>query len=321
MKRNTMAIVGALLCCSCYQDIDLEKYRGEETAVLNCIANSDTIVMADISRTWFFTDKRPSEDITGLDVEIYVNGGFKGLMQYDGDKYLSETMLRHGDTITVKTIVDGKELSATDLMPPKTEIEGIGITYKQVSSGSNNMFVTPDGEIITSDTNDEFTYHIRFKNIPGEKRYYFLNIDVADQRNIPGMFDYSYDPVFQLTSERINKSLTNMKIEGQQGLPFSNEGITGSEYSITIRETINPLSDIIFENWGERTVTLYSISEAYYRYVISLLANDSDHSLQGGLADFGISEPVKIYSNITGGTGILGCITSTSQYVDLSEHK
>jgi len=320
--RNIIAasIMTVLVCGSCYQDIDMEKYRGEEYTVLNCIANSDTVVMADVSRSWFFTDNRQPEDVTGLDIELYVNGERKGTMEYDGALYRSDVRPQPGDMLTVKTVVDGKELSAADRMPAKTAIEGVDISYRSVPNGGGNAAFTPSGGIITYDTDDEYTYRIRLKNNEGEKRYYFVSIAVTDGRQSLGTLDYSLDPVFQLTSERINKTLTNIKIEGQLGLPFSNEGISGDEFSVTVKETISPMS-YYGDEWGGRVVSLYSISEAYYRYVISLLANDSESSWQGSLADIGVAEPVKIFSNVTGGIGIMGCLHRDARQIDLREHK
>lgn len=319
-KIIAASMITVLACSSCYQDIDMEKYRGEEYAVLNCIANSDTVVMADVSRSWFFTDSRPAGDITGLDVELYVNGEMKGLMEYDGGLYRSDVRPRQGDMLMIKTVVDGKELSASDRMPAKTTVEDVDISYRSVLNGGSNVTFTPDGGMTTSDTDDEFTYRIRLKNNPGEKRYYFINISVTDGRQSLGTLDYSFDPVFQLTSERINKTLTNLKIEGQNGLPFSNEGIGGDEFTVTVKETVSPLL-YYGDDWGGRKVSLYSISEAYYRYVISLLANDSDSSWQGGFTDVGVAEPVKIFSNITGGIGIMGCLHRDACQVDLKGYR
>ena len=58
MKNQTIVIsaMAIMSLTSCYNDIDMEKYRGEQQVVLNCIANSDTTIMADVSSTWFFTE-------------------------------------------------------------------------------------------------------------------------------------------------------------------------------------------------------------------------------------------------------------------------
>lgn len=318
-KIITAAIATVLTCGSCYQDIDMEKQRGEEYTVLNCIANSDTVVMADVSRSWFFTDSRPAEDIEGLTMELWVNGQMRGLMEYDGEVYRSDVKPRQGDELTIRTEVDGKELSASDRMPAKTVIENVRVTYRSVSSSSGASYNPTTG--IETCNDDEFTYHISIKNVPQKKRYYFVSIAVTDsRRNTLGTLDYSLDPVFQLTSERINKTLTNIKIEGQQGLPFTNEGISGEEFTVTVKETISPMN-YYGDTWSGRTVSLYSISESYYRYIISLLSNDSEYSWQGGLTDIGVAEPVRIFSNITGGIGIMGCLHRDIKALDLAESK
>ena len=285
---------------SCYSDIDMEKYRGEQQVVLNCIANSDTTIMADVSSTWFFTEGYPSEDIEGLDIDISINGTHKGKMTYDGDKYQSSIRPKAGERIAISTTIEGKTISAEDVMPEKTTISNIDITHKH-----------------TNGMEEVFTYEIHFNNDASACKYYFAKIGAVDYINQVGTLDYSADPAFRLTSESINKTFASLKLEGQNGMPFSNEAMQDGDCCIRITEK----GDYTYYNMGDnarlRNVTLYSISEAYYKYLISVLSNDSESSWQGGLTDIGLSEPVRIFSNIKGGCGIFGCLHSDKKTVEL----
>ena len=300
----TLAILVLLLLCSCYQDLELDNETTPYT-VINCIANTDADILADVSKSWFYTESNPSEHISGLPIEVYVNGLFMGMMNDRNGIYKSNFHPHSGDSICIKTVIEGKEVSANGRMPEKPEITKVEVTHVEVP-GIGSGYYDPEYEFV-SDTDHQFTYHITFKN-PKEKRYYFLEIKVIGNKSSLGSMDYSYDPVFRLTSERINQTLSSASISGQFGLPFSNEGIDGGEYTLTVKET-GPVFEYMSGDKCGRVITLYAISEDYYKYVLSLLANDSEASWQGGLADIGLAEPVKIHSNINGGIGIFGCIT------------
>ncbi len=294
-----------MIFVSCYRDIDLEDYRNESIVVMNSIITPDTVVMADISRTWFFTDTEPAQDIKDLQVELYINSHRCAVMLYNGEKYISDIRPQEGDTIRIQTQVDGHTVMAEDIVPILTHIENIQITHQQVPSESPTYEVDSNGNVISYNKDDEFTYRITFQDQPDIQNYYFIRIEETNKGRVPGTFDYSYDLVFQILSEQINGSLTNQKIEGQYGLPFSDKGIDGQKYTLTIKET-GSTSYYKYDTCYRR-FRLYSISEPYYRYLISLQSNDSDQSWQGGMTDIGIAEPVTIYSNIKGGVGILGC--------------
>jgi hypothetical protein len=66
----------------------------------------------------------------------------------------------------------------------------------------------------------------------------------------------------------------------------------------------------------ERVITIFSITESYYEYVIGLMAN-SDITWHGNMTEKGLVQPVKIFSNIQGGTGIFACCTPTKTRVSL----
>ena len=301
MKKQTIIISAMTIMslASCYNDIDMEKYRGEQQVVLNCIANSDTTIMADVSSTWFFTEGYPSEDIKGLDIDITIDGETKGRMTYDGEKYQSSIRPKTGEHIAISTTVDGKTISAEDVMPEETTISHIDITHKH-----------------TNGMEEVFTYEIHFNNDASACRYYFAKIGAVDYISQVGTLDYSADPAFRLTSERINKTFASLKLEGQNGMPFTNEAMQKGDCCIRITEK-GDYTYYMGENARLRNVTLYSISEAYYKYIISVLSNDSESSWQGGLTDIGLSEPVRIFSNIKGGCGIFGCLHSDKKTVEL----
>lgn len=315
-------IIIVFTCCmllSCYKDIDLSSYQGEDQTVLNCLANTDTTVMCDISTTWLYTKHKPSESIPDMAVELLATGQQVGIMKYQDGKYRSNYHPKQRDVLVIKASIDGEIVSALDSVPQKAHITDISVSHNRVI-GTGDMSIDPYGNITQNDYNDEFTYSITFKTAAQGENYYFLSVDGADFQQILGMLDFSYEPLFQLTSENINQTLSSLKIEGQFGLPFSFNGNSGQEYTLTIKETGAPYFYSDDEDCN-RKIILYSISESYYKYVMTLMANDAASSWQGGLTEIGLTEPISIYSNIIGGIGIFGCVTSDKKYITLRNNK
>ena len=318
MKKIILLFFCTIMLSACYKNIDLSEYQEVPVVVLNCLANSDTTLLADISTTWPYTDSKRTDDIMGLAVEMTVNGESKGLMTYRDGMYRSDVHPQPGDHIMFKTMVEGVELSASDVMPERPEIVKTEVTHRRVAS-SGSIMTDPSGKITKSNYDDEFTYHITIKNDPSVRRYYFLRFKEADYRQIMGDINYSYDPVFQATLDQINQNLDNLNIVSHYGLPFTNEGMADSEYTLTVKETGPPFDYNGNSLAGsDRIITLYAISEAYYKYMTTMMANDPDATWQGKMTELGLAEPTKVYSNIKGGTGIFGCLVPVSTQVTLS---
>ena len=321
MKNTVSILFGTLMLSACYSDIDLSEYQEAPVVVLNCLANSDTTLLADISTTWPYTDSKRTDDIMGLAVEMTVNGEPRGMMTYSDGMYRSDVRPQPGDRIEFRTVVDGRELSAQDVIPDAPEITEVELTHRRVAT-DGSIITGPDDFISQSNYNEEFTYHITIKNDPAVRRYYFLRIKEADYRQILGDIDYSYDPVFQATMDQVNQSLGNLKVVKHFGLPFTNEGMTGNEYTLTVKETGAPFDyNGLSLGGNDRIIILYAISKAYYKYMTTMMANDPDATWQGKMTEFGLAEPTKVYSNIQGGTGILGCIVPLPVRVTLGTNK
>lgn len=102
------------------------------------------------------------------------------------------------------------------------------------------------------------------------------------------------------------------------GLPFSDKGFDGQKRTIEVREIIQLSAGTWRQKRMARKFWLYAISKPYYDYLVSSIINRTDNKgIQGGLIDLGLADPVKIFSNVDGGVGIVGCYTSDSQTIDV----
>ena len=90
------------------------------------------------------------------------------------------------------------------------------------------------------------------------------------------------------------------------GIAFTDELFDGQSYSFNLPwgGTITALTDKTLYR-KQYVVFLYSVSESYYNYM-RMLNQLNEGNFTGNLADIGLAEPIRVYSNVEGGTGILG---------------
>ena len=99
-----------------------------------------------------------------------------------------------------------------------------------------------------------------------------------------------------------------------RGRVFSDELSDGKEYTLQVKEQLR--SDTKY--YTKRHIRLYSLSEPYYQYLLSL-QNIENEGIMGGLTNVGLAEPVRIYSNVEGGTGIAGGCQWFESLVDIKD--
>lgn len=309
---------------SCYADLDLEKYREAPKAVLNCAVSPDTIVMASISRTWFFTENNPNVSLQGADVKLYINDIFREQMLWkditqEGSLnargiYLSSITPLPGDVVKVTASTEYGEIWAEDIVPPQPEILDVKISYRRFDNGSGTYF--PGGYETALQV--ETRYEITFQDNPDEENYYLVRISVPDSEEYETLYplDYSGDPVFIGEESIFGGSFEGKFLEGQGGRTFSDETINGKKYTLIVKETY--MDEYYFKDkTHERVISLYALSKSYYQYFTSIQYL-TDSQIMQNMADYGLTEPRRIFSNVQGGgTGILGASQHVEKIVTL----
>lgn len=153
---------------------------------------------------------------------------------------------------------------------------------------------------------------ITFQDTPGKSNYYSLQI-WGDDDHLGVLLDFSVDPVFTqqqgILDEVFGSSMVNWR-----GRVFSDELFDGKEYTLQVKEQLR--SDTKY--YTKRHIRLYSLSEPYYQYLLSL-QNIENEGIMGGLTNVGLAEPVRIYSNVEGGTGIAGGCQWFESLVDIKD--
>ena len=199
-----------------------------------------------------------------------------------------------------------------DKIPSKTEIKGLRIIPRKEATGNGGTLVDGDGNISYIEENDVLIYQITFQDTPGKSNYYSLQI-WGDDDHLGVLLDFSVDPVFTqqqgILDEVFGSSMVNWR-----GRVFSDELFDGKEYTLQVKEQLR--SDTKY--YTKRHIRLYSLSEPYYQYLLSL-QNIENEGIMGGLTNVGLAEPVRIYSNVEGGTGIAGGCQWFESLVDIKD--
>lgn len=313
-------ILLATLClASCYDEIDLDDYREEEgknLLTLNSIVNPDSTVSVVATRTYFFSDIHNSPSyVSDLDMQLEVNGAQREKMIFNKERNLYESTVRpqEGDEVSIRALYNEQEVVCSDKMPRKVPIGSIRVERQ------GPMHIYWNNDYI-------FTYRIAFTDVPGTDNYYFLQYDAPAtyEDRVDGVTmgerDFTYEFVFQQLADQINATIPGWEPYSPHGLPFSDRGIDGRTHTLVVKEIVqdSPGSSLSRRKRMNRKFQLYSISKAYYNYLVSILCNNSDDGgIHGGMIDLGISDPVQIYSNINGGTGILGSYVLDEKVVDI----
>lgn len=304
--KHILFIASLLLLTSCYQEIDLDKYRndeGENILTINAIQNPDSLVSAVATRTFFYPDNHFEPTfVDSLDIELWINNEFIQTMDYNSskNKYEANVYPKEHDKIELRTQFKQTEIAAKSYMPEKVEIESV----KSYIEGPT--FIFQQNDYI-------FNHEITFTDNADEENYYFLYIAEFNGMMEMGIDNQDYDReiVFQELKQQLNDLMPGASLNPHNGMPFTDRTINGRTHTLKVREIMQQhhiySPDEFFHPAVKRIFRLYAISKEYYNYLFDLLRQNQDTGIGGGLIDIGAVEPIKIYTNIEGGTGILGC--------------
>lgn len=302
MKQLYIFFLG-LFITSCYRSFNLDEYRPTPTMVINSTVSPDTVIMASITRTWFYPDNNPYVNLPHAKVELYINDQYTEQMQWKtlynpehptqpDTLFISNIIPTEGDKI--KIIASTSEYgtaTAEDIIPKKVPIKDVRYSIKK-------------GEGIYEETYTDYYeiyYEITFEELPEKNNYYLTKIMYPYQHNTLTEVTMEYiDPIFKEQDAILDGSMGFNGLNKYNGALFTDQNINGQTYTLQIKEIATEL-----EEAEQRIIFIYSLSESYYLYLLSL-QKFAGSTLEGGLGNIGFAEPLRIYSNVEGGTGILG---------------
>lgn len=309
--------MAGLLFTSCYQEIDLDKYRTTPQMVINCAATTDTAIIASITRTWFFPENTPYVKLPHADVKLYINGEFAEQMKWkeigsscngvpSDSAFVSTVTPKEGDRIKITASTpEYGTATAEDRIPAKMPIEEVRYTIQS----TEGMY---DGNY--SDYYKIF-YKVTFQELPEPGNYYLVRICEYDDyyRRWTSTNLTAIDPIMDEYEDILDGALGFDGIGTWNGLLFTDSQINGQRYTLQVQESVSSLP-----HSARRKVAVYSLSEAYYHYLHSMQKLVGS-TLEEALGNIGFAEPWRVYSNVQGGTGILGACQHTDMEITIND--
>lgn len=300
LYKYVCALPALLFLAGCRKDIDLESLRPAPAVVINCVVSPDEPVRAAVYRTLFLTDAKPEANaaIEDAKVKLVVNDTLTFDMPRDGVKsyYEAKYTPRPGDRVKVVADTRYGTAEGTDRVPRLVPVREVKVSYVKLAAAKDAGYAHGDREC---------RYHITFDDPAGEHNYYFIRILDAYDRSVK--LDYSVDEVFSGLFDGLNGLDEGSAINGIEGVAFADHLFDGRRYTLKVSELFGGEPESEYAHKPRRTVQLYSVSESYYRY-LSGIFNEDDASLNKSLEKIGLSEPTRVYSNVVGGTGIVGAM-------------
>jgi hypothetical protein len=286
----------------------MNKYRPDPTPVLNAVVSPDTVVMAQLTQTIFFTDHRnASTIIKDADLTLYINGEMRSKMTYD-DKtsmYVTDVIPASGDTVKIVASTSFGQVEGTDIVPQKIKISSLKISGR-LYNDKKSIIYSPSG--VSYVDSYEVRYSITFTDPLNQKNYYCIRIENEAKKGAMHI-DYSYDDIF-VAQESLGDT------SNDEGRTFDDSLINGATYTMTIFERFQ-----YYCTDGDkmmRRVILYSLSEGYYKYLTGIL-NTGDGDMSDTMVNWGFAEPAAHYSNIIGGTGIVAAVNTSYRSIDINK--
>lgn len=347
-------LVFPLVHTSCVKDLDLEHLRPDPKLVLNCVALAGDTVKATVSRTWFFTEEKPNVTIRDAEVKLFVNDVFReqmrwveeGKADYNSRSFYSSSYIpSEGDRIRVEAGASGYKGVKAEAGVPSigNALVDAWIDNKKDTVGPTVTYVMTYCIKVRDDAAADNYYLLRL-----DQGYPIRNEETMEYTGeyewMPASGDFSSDPLFGSDLTIMDKVFGNDWLSGYKGRVFSDELINGKEYTIKIEgssgsESLYPAPEFPGNNGDEDNfpgtnnpdkddpeteqpvppsllrVQLYALSRPYYLYLKALAFQD-DGSFSNMLVEGGLAEPIRVYSNIEGGVGILGACSLDARSIE-----
>ncbi len=306
MKRSCIHNLYPALCLlavfqSCENDVNFIGKESVPKMVVNSIINTEAEKQVlKLSESMFAFGNQIQKPIEKVELQLTVNGSevkltFEGIKEQSG-YYSFPIKLNYGD----KVEFFGKS-------PQHDAVYGMDY----VPLPANIIEVKTEWFKGKTDNKDYLRIPVTIRDIPREKNYYRVIVRVKEIYELNDDDDSDWlqydvhvdqEPLFNyMPNTPWDETPNTYRI-------FSDELIDGEEY------TLNVYVQMDKENlWGANPRTfikaeVHTLSENLYRYLRSIeLAGNGDN----------FTEPVKIFSNISGGYGILGIYNINDKVVEI----
>jgi hypothetical protein len=294
----------AFFISSCQKEVPVEIPNAKSKIVLNCIMNEDSLFTVLVSRTKkLYVDDNVDMALTNASVSVYENGVLIENLSHDSiGIYSSKTFKpKVGNKYKVLVKADGYvDAVAEEVLIQQAKITDLNV--KDSSYVKNGAVYSKLSFFIDDPANTSNYYELQMQGIG---MMYIEGIDSTGQPIPMDSTRIEYPISMLVVDESLKENYTSNSITGNddympQVLQFSDKFINGSKYKIEVYFS----SDNFFRT-DSIIINIKSVSKSFYEYKRTVLE-------QNNTGPF--SEPVRVYSNVTGGVGILGSYNITKKY-------
>lgn len=326
------AFISSLILTSCFQDFEPD-IESTPVVCINSLATAGEVLEVTVSRTWRWSEGNPDMiDIYLKDavVKVFVNDEFREQLNYTEEKYSERPDYDFSDPGRILKFYRGFyipqpgdhiRITADDptyghaegevTVPWPVNIEKADISAYNVKS---ERISSNEADIIKA--TGEASLSVWFSDPADTDNYYeFDNSSTLEMTssllNCRYNFDFSVEPIF---TEHVSP-LESIISETSGYYFFTDRQIAGKQYPLHIRMNRIYYTYLADEGPGSNSSTidliLYSISESYWKHVISVW--ESNDGINGILGDVGLSDQIWESSNVSTGAGVIAA-RARSQY-------
>ncbi|MDR1562610.1 MAG: DUF4249 domain-containing protein [Dysgonamonadaceae bacterium] len=304
----------ALFLISCEKEISFSGERGNSVLVLNGILTADSVVRVHLSESRFFLDNDEFKTVDDAVVRLWKNGFEVETLDFlDNGWYESDFIAGEGDSLMIDVLYDGHDVRAETVIVKPVQVLGIDTVSFSAKWSDDVMYYSPADDKSDDDVLGVTSLHLNFDldlvfdEPADEKNFYDVRLYVK-------FFYYGYSIHYPLPYI-LDDPVLNMQISGEDDTNygsyshlFNDELINGKQYSVNLKleDYYCLLSPFYLEKGDPVSACLYvelvSLTEPYYLFGET---SQSALGMEDGFAGM-VSEPVRIYSNVDGGIGLLG---------------
>jgi hypothetical protein len=312
MKQKYLyaVLISMIFLFSCKKDIE---FRGDDVKtklVLNGLFTPDSLVKVNLSESRFFLD--PSMGFKRIDdaiVELWKADSKIETLKNTGNGFYRGTYIPvTGDNLRITASCDGLDPieCSTEIVSPPTVLSVDTANYLEErqywgwNEEEQSIDTTKYILSISSDIN------IRFNDTKNISDFYRISLYLRTYYT-EGTEDY----IMHFESDDVVFNTTGSDFSNAEYDIFNDELFDGKEYKLKIKTSgWLTISSVDYHYLGEYirselVVDFQHISQPYYMYLKTSLASNTDEMMQY------FTEPILVYSNVTGGIGILGNYASS----------
>jgi hypothetical protein len=310
MKKSSIIILSfALLTTSCKKIRDDLLPMSNSKLYCQSIINPDSAICVYVGRTTGILYKEPSF-INDASVLLYCNSVLIDTFTNENNgTYSSNILPVPGDSYKIEVIKDSEKLTGSSTVPGSTPLNEPKLEFPTGYDAVNQQYF---GELTFTIDDD-----------PVVENFYEVIIYTKTYNDLTNTYRYSYknDPFYVLVPDKIVQNEGDWDYS-PTSIFFSDKLFNGKKQHLAFSITPGGYSHVddvwITDMEKDGYILLRSISKEYYMY----RKYYTRHSYNANIHSDGIQnllftgEPLDMYTNITGGLGVVAAFSSTTSKIE-----